>query len=226
MNKIIAVVGANGKMGSLVCEKLSTDYQIIKITEENKLSNISSSDCKNIRLVIDFANANSSVKSTKFCVNHKIPILIASTGQTQKQIKEILSNSNTIPIMICPNLSLGICLVKKMINSIIKKNNYEINIHEKHHNRKKDKPSGTALLLSNYIKTLNNKQIKNITAERGGKEIGTHSISFYFGDELITISHQAFSREAFAEGAVIAINYLLQQKEPKQYFFDDIFNEK
>lgn len=226
--KNIAVVGANGKMGTLLCEKLKSDYSVTKITKYNPLDKINISKI-NFDLVIDFASADSSEKSAKFCEKHKIPLIIASTGQTEKQLINIKKVSNFIPLIIEPNLSIGINIIKNMLNNLtyqIKSiDNYDINIHEKHHKEKKDCPSGTALLLKNYIQKISNQEI-SVTSERGGKEIGTHTVNFYFNSELISITHQAFSRDAFIDGAIICIDFLLKQKNPKLYSFSEILNNK
>lgn len=219
--KVIGIVGSDGKMGNLVCKALENDYKILKFTEENTLK--LPLDKTKIDLIIDFANAKSSVFSAEFCKKNNISLLVASTGQTKNQLAKIKQCSKTIPLMICPNLSIGICLIKKMISSIIRNEDYDITIHEKHHREKKDSPSGTALMLKDFINQYTDKNI-SISSERGGKEIGTHEISFYFGNEIIKLSHQAFSREAFASGAEIATRFLLNQTEPKLYNFEDIFS--
>ncbi|MBQ8425394.1 MAG: hypothetical protein IJX17_05180 [Clostridia bacterium] len=226
--KNIAVVGANGKMGSLLCEKLKNTYIVTKITKEAPLEKINISKHK-IDLVIDFASADSSEKSANYCMQYKIPLIIASTGQTETQLINIKNVSKFIPLIIEPNLSIGINLLKDIQNYLINKiktfENYDINIHEKHHKEKKDSPSGTAILLKNYIQKISNKEIP-ITSERGGKEVGTHTVNFYFNSELISITHQAFSRDSFIDGTLICIDFLLKQKLPKLYSFSEILNNK
>lgn len=221
--KNIIVVGANGKMGSLLCEKLKNDFNIIKVNNKNKIFNLSK--IKNIiSLVIDFASAKSSIDTAKFCYDNGLPILIASTGQTKNELEIIKSYSKKIPMMIAPNLSIGIVFVKKMIDIFSSNFNYDISIHEKHHIQKKDSPSGTALMLKDFISKRFNQSI-SVTSERGGKEIGTHTIDFYFNNELISLTHQAFSREAFIDGALIAIDYLMEKENAGLYEFDNILNE-
>ena len=214
--KNVAIVGANGKMGKLLFENIKDKYNVIKITENNTLS-----DYKNIDLVVDFACALSSVISASFCAKNKIPILIASTGQSKSDLKKIEKYSLQTPIMVSSNLSIGIFFVKKIIDSIIDLYDYDITIYEKHHREKKDKPSGTAKMLYDYIISKKEHKI-DILSQRGGREIGTHEISFYFDDELISIKHTAFSRMAFIKGAILAIDYLINQKQPKLYYFEDL----
>ena len=216
MEKIIAIVGGDGKMGTLVSTTLNKKYKVEKITLKNKLQ-----DYKKIDFVIDFACAKSSVESAKFCQTKNIPILIASTGQNEKQLKKLYEISKNIPMMICSNLSIGVAQVKKIINSIDFSRSYDISIIEKHHREKKDMPSGTAIMLKKFLNEKTKDNIE-IISERGGKEIGTHTIDFYFDDELISITHKAFSRNCFALGALKATDFMIKQTKPGLYYFDDI----
>ena len=205
-NKIIAIVGAYGKMGKILCEKIKSNFEIIEITENNSLY-----DYKNIDMVIDFSSASQSVRSAIYCKEFKIPLIIGATGQTETQRNEIIEASKFIPIMMSGNYSYGILVIKKLIELIgnyFKTIKSDITIIEKHHSEKKDSPSGTALILSEEIEQkLNIKPV--ILSERGGKEIGEHKIDIYFENELISISHKAFSRECFADGVIKCIDRML-----------------
>lgn len=218
MKKIIAIVGANGKMGKEICKKLQKKFKIIKIDLNNSLE-----EAKNSNLIIDFASANSSVETAKFCSKNKIKLIIGSTGQTDFQIKEIEEASNQTPILISSNFSLGIFIQKKISELILSLTNSQISIFEKHHSEKKDIPSGTAILISNHIQSLTGTK-PTILSERGGREIGTHKIDFYFGDELLSVTHQAFSRECFACGVVKAVEFMLLVSDSRLYSFDEVLD--
>ncbi|MBR2391104.1 MAG: hypothetical protein IKB06_01245 [Clostridia bacterium] len=213
----IAVVGANGKMGKLLCEKLNDKFDVLKITRECKL------DKQNVCLVVDFASAESSVESAVWCAKHKVPLIVGSTGQTNFQKDEILKASEKTPILIAGNFSVGILLLKKLLKTVEFELVEDIVIFEKHHKNKKDKPSGTALELENLIRSKTSRHA-DVLVERGGKEIGTHKIDLYFENELISIKHRAFSRECFADGVLLAVEFMFQQKERKLFSFEDVFN--
>lgn len=213
----IAVVGANGKMGKLLCEKLNDKFDVLKITRECKL------DKQNVCLVVDFASAESSVESAVWCAKNKVPLIVGSTGQTNFQKDEILKASEKTPILIAGNFSVGILLLKKLLKTVDFELVEDIVIFEKHHKNKKDKPSGTALELENLIRAKTSRHA-DVLVERGGKEIGTHKIDLYFENELISIKHQAFSRECFADGVLLAVEFMFQQKERKLFSFEDVFN--
>ena len=216
MNKLIAVVGANGKMGSIIVEKLSKKYEVIKIDKNDNINLANYSD-----LVVDFSTGKNSASTAKFCSHNKIPLIIGATGQTGDELEEIKKHSKFIPIMIESNFSIGIQKIKNVIKALADESLESVTIYEKHHCQKKDKPSGTAISLDNYIKD-NCSVTPQILSQRGGKEIGTHEIFFYYENEVVTISHQAFSRDAFADGVVLATDFMLQKIEPKLYKFCDI----
>lgn len=220
-SKKVMVVGANGKMGTLVCKKLQENgFEVVKIDKNDSLKNT-----KNTNLIIDFASSKSSVESAKFASKNHIPLIIGSTGQTQSELETIISFKNNIPILICPNFSIGISKLKQILPSVLKLKIDSITIFESHHKNKADRPSGTALSLKNEIEKHYSGNIE-ILSSRGGMEIGTHKIDFYFGSEKISISHCAYSRDAFADGAVIASNSILN-KQPGLYYFDNfVHNEQ
>ncbi len=213
----IAVVGAKGKMGSVVCKKLETDYDILKIDIGDCLENYDDID-----LVVDFATHESSVCSAEFCEKRKIPLVIGSTGQTKLENEKIKKSSEKIAIIKSGNFSKGVAILKELVLTVLKEQVDDVIIFEKHHKEKKDSPSGTALELASLFDDKNcNLQI---LAERGGKEIGTHEIDFYFGNEKITLSHQAFSREAFADGVLIAIKFVLGCKKTGLFSMQNVLN--
>lgn len=211
--KKIAVVGADGKMGKAICQKFEKEFEVFKVTLSNSLEKLTN---KNIDLVIDFSVASQSEVSANFCAKNKIPLILGTTGQTKSQLKKIERCGRQTKIVMSSNFSMGICIIKSLLKNLkdsLKNQKCDITIFEKHHSQKIDSPSGTALLLKNEIEQLfDRKNITlNILSERGGKEIGTHTIDIYFGDELISLSHKAFSRQAFCEGVYFTVKNLLQQ---------------
>lgn len=246
MNKRILLVGANGKMGRAVRETLQSDYFIVGFDKNDSFSNFKQNQV--FDLVIDFGSAESSLLSAEFASKNGIPLIIGSTGQSQHQLVEIYELCKNIPLLICANFSVGIAILKNAICEILKASPTDICIFEKHHREKKDSPSGTAIALKNYIlshiKMANesyNLQKNSETTEtnfnlqneiktdaiqmlslRGGKEFGTHKVSFYFENELIELSHTAFSRNAFADGVKLAVNFMLSRAKSEIYSFDEI----
>lgn len=214
--KKIVVVGGNGKMGSAVCKKLAEKYEVFVI--DRGMTMLNSAD-----LVIDFGSAESSVASAKWCSENKVPLIIGATGQTNKQKKYIEKMSTNTPIVISENFSQGLILFKKALFEILNKNIQDIIVFEKHHRQKKDLPSGTAKNIVKFIETNYSGKIQ-VISERGGQEIGTHIVDVYFDNEVISLSHKAFSRDVFAVGVCRVVDWFFDGKikENKLYSYEEI----
>lgn len=215
MKKKILIVGSKGKMGLTVCEVLKNDYEIVKAKRNENWVDFKAD------LVIDFGSAESSLLSAGWASKNGVPLIIGSTGQTTKELKEIRRVCSHIPFLICSNFSIGVVLLKNCINQILKTDIDDICIFEKHHKNKKDAPSGTAIELQKYINEKFTEKVQLIS-ERGGEEIGTHKIDFYFGSELIELSHYAFSRKVFAKGVKIVVDFLFTNKVSGEIDFNEI----
>lgn len=200
--KKILVVGYKGKMGSLIAKALENDYVVLGIDKGEKLKLDFVVD-----LVIDFASGSSSVKSAEFCLKRKIPLIIGSTGQTEAENKRIDKIAKQITIIKQANFSRGMDVLKSFIKTVLNFKPDSIELIEKHHVHKKDKPSGTALELAYYIKELGGMDAK-ITSIREGEEMGEHKIIAKIGDETLEIKHNVYSRDAFVQGVVRKVKSL------------------
>ena len=219
MKKKILIVGANGKMGSAVCEVLKNDYEIVKLNKGDLWGNFSAD------LIIDFGSAESSVLSAELASKIGVPLIIGSTGQSKEQLEKIDRLCAHLPYLVCANFSVGIVLLKNIIDSVLKVKIDQIAIFEKHHAAKKDAPSGTAKELQRHILKKQKNSIQMLSL-RGGKEIGSHKVSFYFGDELIELTHTAFSRKAFSDGVALAVSFLFENNRPEKFEFENIVKDK
>ena len=166
---------------------------------------------------------------------------MATTGLSPEQRAELSAAASDIPVFFSANMSLGINLLIKLAKDATKilEKDYDIEIIEKHHNKKLDAPSGTALAIAdaiadtmsydaNYVyerQSVRKQRDKNdigIHAVRGGTIVGEHEVIFAGTDEIITLSHSAASREVFAQGAVKAA--LFMNGKPKGFYcMDDLF---
>ena len=177
---------------------------------------------KDADIVLDFSQPDFSLKTLDLTLGRKLPILIGTTGHSQNQTKKIEEASSFIPILFAPNTSIGIAFIKKILAlspdmlSVFKNKR----ISEKHHQNKKDSPSGTALDLSKQLKEQsNNEHNISIESKREGDSSGEHSIIIerksYWSKavETIEITHKAEDRSVFAEGALLAAEWLVNQKE-------------
>ena len=219
MKKKVFVVGANGKMGTAVCEILEGDYEIVEGLKGENWANFSAD------LIIDFGSAESSLLSAKWASKNGVPLIVGSTGQTEKELFEIRKICKDIPFMICRNFSIGVALMKSCISQILKLKIDDVCVFEKHHRAKKDTPSGTAISLAKFISERYDLPVQMLS-ERGGEEIGTHKIDFYFGSELVEIKHSAFSRKAFAWGVKQSVDFMFKNDSVSEICFEDVLKKK
>lgn len=244
----ILLNGCNGKMGQEVINTVKNDEtsEIICGVDRNDTADYifpvytNTEDIKEKPdVIIDFSVPKATMNIVNYAKENNLPIVIATTGLSQEENNYINECANYIPIFKSANMSYDINLMKKIVGEVAKAlNGADIEIIETHHNRKVDSPSGTALLLADAInKELNNskeytfdrfskreKRNKNeigFSSIRGGNIVGEHTVSFFGENETFEITHKAYSRGVFAEGAVKGAKYILDKK-PGIYSMEDI----
>ena len=236
MTKLI-ITGANGKMGKVIKSIVENrdDCEIVAgvdlNTDDNGAFPIYSSinDIKeSADAIIDFSNPVLLLNDLlSYSEKTSTPLVIATTGYSDEQKKQIAQASKTTPIFFTYNMSMGVNLLANLAKKAVEVlgDDFDIEIVEKHHNQKIDAPSGTALMLADAMceeiekpmkyeydrHSKREKRTKNeigIHAVRGGTIVGEHEIIFAGRDEIITLSHSARSKEIFAVGAVNAAVYM------------------
>ncbi|MBN2858700.1 MAG: 4-hydroxy-tetrahydrodipicolinate reductase [Sphaerochaetaceae bacterium] len=194
-------------------------------------------------LVIDFSSPLTLQALLETALRRKLPMVISTTGLGAEDIDRIEKASELIPLFRSGNMSLGINLVQQLlqISAKVLGPSFDVEIIEKHHRLKKDAPSGTALMLADSIKEIRIDPLRNVCGRhgmdtlrqadeigfhsiRGGTIVGEHEVLFTGEDEIITVGHQAFSRQVFATGAIAAGQYLIRQKAGL-YSMQDMINE-
>ncbi len=216
----IGIFGSSGKMGQEIIEEMKSfsnlnlfyDYSR---TNRNNLEELCKSD-----VIIDFSLPDGTMELIKEAKKHKTKILCGTTGFSKEQFEEIKLSAKSIPILYSANMSIGINLIKNLVEFFNKNlpSDFSVDIIDMHHKNKKDKPSGTSLMLKESIESRDS----NIVSIRAGKIFGTHEIYFNGDDEQIMIRHQASSRKIFAQGALKAALFLSKCQEPKLYGMDDM----
>ena len=246
----IILHGCNGKMGRVLQEIISkeADINIAAGIDRNISAQplpfklyMSPLDCQvKADVVIDFSNHEAIYGLLEYCTRSKTSVVIATTALGPSELEAIHKASEEIPVFHSANMSLGINVLSKMIKCSVPilEDSYNIEIIEKHHNKKVDSPSGTALLLANsvndsviekknfiYGRHSKNDECKisdlGIHAIRGGSIPGEHSVIFAGPDEVIEIKHTAYSKEVFARGALKAARFL-SDKGPGLYSMEDL----
>lgn len=234
----ILMNGCNGKMGQVIT-RLSKEYEDIKITagvtrNPSKLINsypvyksFKEASEAEVDVVVDFSNAEMLPDAVEYCVAHRTALVVGTTGLSEKDYEILRQASASIPVFVSANMSFGISvlidLALKAASALGKE--YDIEILEKHHNEKKDAPSGTAIMIANELKNhldtsmeltydrskLREKRKPNeigIASIRGGTIPGEHTVYFAGKDEIIEIKHTALSRDLLGRGAIRAARYI------------------
>lgn len=231
--------GASGKMGGFVASAAENDSEISivagidKVNSGEKFPVFSSFSDINVDadIIIDFSNVALLDSMLDYALSQNIPLVIATTGYTEEQTGKIKKASEKIPIFFTFNMSVGVNLIAALAKKAasILGDGFDIEIIEQHHNQKIDAPSGTAIMLANTVNSVfgdslnyeydrhsvRRKRPKNeigIHSVRGGTIVGKHDVIFAGHDEVITISHEAQSKEVFAVGAVRAAKFLYGKK--------------
>ena len=236
MVKII-MHGCNGRMGRVITDLVSQESEATIVAGVDKFGNstgefpvfdsIEKCDVP-ADVIIDFSNALAVDSVLDYAVEKQIPVVLCTTGLSDDQLAKVKEISSKVAVLKSANMSVGVNVLMKVLRDAaptLAAAGFDIEIVEKHHNQKLDAPSGTAIALADSINdSLNNeyeyvydrstrrekrpeKEI-GISAVRGGTIVGDHDVIFAGLDEVVTLSHRAYSRSIFAKGAIEAAKFL------------------
>ena len=230
----VLINGANGKMGTILKDCILNSPDLCVKYEIDKNSPISLESLDKIPnkpdVIIDFSIPSASLSALDYAACHLVPIVVATTGFSDVENKKILEYSQAIPVFKASNMSYFINLIGKILkDNFASFSNMDIEIIEKHHKYKSDVPSGTSIFLADCINSAcknrynyvfdryNNQSARSnneigFSSVRGGSLVGEHSILFLGENESIEIKHTAYSRKIFAEGAICAARFIINQK--------------
>lgn len=255
----ILVCGACGRMGSGIINmaKQDKDFNIvagIEIDNHPSIGNknpliVKSSEMENVvnsgDIIIDFTIASNTMKNVELALKKNAKIVIGTTGLTDENKETLKKASEKISIVFAPNMSTGINLLLDIVENIAKKiPDYDVEIVEIHHNKKKDSPSGTAIRLAEAVAAGHNKSLKDVGiygrygtqalrkpgeigvhAVRCGDVCGDHTVYFASEGERIEISHKATSRAGLVAGALRAAKWI-SKKPAGLYDMRDVLGLK
>lgn len=248
----ILLSGVSGAMGTILQQVINDtpDCNIVAGYDNHEDLSLPFpvyTDLKNclekVDVIIDFSHFKAFSGIFGYATAHKIPIVIATTGLSEADLAAITEGAQKFPIFKTANMSLGINLLVKALKEMSGQieEGFDIEIIEKHHNKKSDAPSGTAILLANAVNEglvdmkeyiygrhgRDSKRMNNeigIHAIRGGTIPGEHTVIFAGNDEIIELKHSALSKKVFAEGALKAAHYIVT-KEPGLYDMSMLVND-
>lgn len=249
MTRVI-IHGCNGAMGQVIAKLAQADDDVTVAAgldiEDRGLCTFpvytapekcaEEADC-----VIDFSTAKAVDQLLDWCAERKLPLVLCTTGLSEEQLQHMREAAKETAILRSANMSLGVNLLLALVKEAAKTlapNGFDVEIVEKHHRRKIDAPSGTALALADsvnealdgaYHYRLDRSGVREkrdpkeigIQAVRGGTIVGEHDVIFAGEDEVITLNHTAYSRAIFGKGAVTAAKFL-SGKGPGLYSMEDV----
>jgi 4-hydroxy-tetrahydrodipicolinate reductase len=225
----IALLGY-GKMGHAIEEiALKKGHEIVlRITDEN-LGDLTKENIRKADVAIEFTNPQSAAENILFCLNENVAVVCGTTGWLD-QLKTVEEKCKEIngSFLYASNFSVGVNIffeVNKKLATLIKPHpTYNIELEEIHHTQKKDAPSGTAITLAEQIIEVSDKKNKwvnsdsenenelSIISKRIDEVPGTHSVKYSSTVDDIEIIHTAHNRKGFAEGAVLAAEFIADKK--------------
>ena len=240
MTRII-ITGSKGRMGQalLACAARIPELQVAgQIDAGDDLKSIISAG----DVVIDFSSHNATAGIAALCAEHKKAMVIGTTGHSSADKSQISNLKSTIPIVLSSNYSTGVntlfWLTRKAAE--ILGSGFDLEVIEMHHRLKKDAPSGTAMTLVEILADARKLQLKQalrhgregIVGERtaseiglhslrGGDVVGDHTVVFATNGERLELTHKASSRDTFANGALRAAQWVVNQK-PGLYDMQDV----
>jgi 4-hydroxy-tetrahydrodipicolinate reductase len=258
----IAIAGASGRMGRMLIEAVhnAADCRLagaLDLASSPAIGNDASAflgqasgvnitadlttGLKNARVLIDFTRPEGTMAHLKVCRELGVGLVIGTTGLTDAHKAEIAAAAKDIPVMLSPNMSVGVNVTLKLLEMAAKalSTGYDIEIIEAHHRHKVDAPSGTALKMGEVIAEALGRDLKDCavyeryghTGERdpssigfatvrGGDIVGDHTVMFAGIGERIEITHKSASRVTYAQGSLRAVRFLAQKKNGLFDMFD------
>ncbi|MCL2579602.1 MAG: 4-hydroxy-tetrahydrodipicolinate reductase [Oscillospiraceae bacterium] len=198
---------------------------------------------QNADVIVDFSHPSALEDTLALAERLRLPLVLATTGLSEGQVSAVGRTAQTVPIFFSFNMSLGINLMSALAKTAarILGGQFDVEIIEKHHNRKIDAPSGTAILLANAVKEAlpyspdlkyerhSSRQRRGqaeigVHSIRGGTIVGEHELLFAGQDETLRIVHTAYSREVFSTGALSAAQFILD-KPAGLYDMNDLIKQ-
>lgn len=225
----IALLGY-GKMGHAIEEiAVTRGHEIVlKINDEN-LEDLTKENIRKAEVAIEFTNPDSAVENILFCLKEKVAVVCGTTGwlENRKSVEDRCKELNG-SFLYASNFSVGVNIffeLNKKLAALLKPHPaYNVAIEEIHHTHKKDAPSGTAITLAEQIIGVSDKKEKwineesknenelSIISKRIDEVPGTHSVKYTSSIDDIEIIHTAHNRKGFAEGAVLAAEFIVDKK--------------
>lgn len=216
----VGIVGVSGRMGAEILALAGQDsvFKPVAIPRNWSIKP------EEIDVVIEFSSPEGLSSTLKWCVKNRKALVSGTTGiggtASERQLK---SAALKIPVLYSANMSLGIAVLSSMLERFQVLKDWDFQINEVHHNQKKDRPSGTALLLQKKLESTLGTRLPPAQSLRGGGVPGIHQVWAMGPEEVLTLEHTAFNRKVFARGALRAALWLFDKQDPGLYDLSDLY---
>lgn len=228
----VIVNGASGRMGAEVLASIKKSYRnaTLAFAADREGSGYMpiSTYSGDADVIIDFSHHSATKEVCDYAMKRRLPVIIATTGQDESELALISKAATVVPVFRSGNMSVGVALLADLAKrAAAAMPDADIEIIEHHHNRKEDAPSGTALLIADSIMSVRKNAFVNqgrsghakrlpneigVNSVRAGNIVGIHEVLVCTDTQCITLKHEAYTRALFAEGAIVAAEYLCTQK--------------
>ena len=227
----IAINGSKGKMGQALIEAINVSSKA-EFGEGFDIGDSLQDSVSNFEVLIDFSRPEASLDALSICQVSGKAMVIGTTGFIDTELQLIDEASKEIPIVFAPNMSVGVNLTLKILETSAKVigPDSSIEIIEAHHRYKVDSPSGTALKMGEVVANALGRDLSDcaiygregieeprdintigFSSIRGGDVVGEHTVAFFMEGERVEITHKASSRMIYANGAVRAANWIVDK---------------
>jgi 4-hydroxy-tetrahydrodipicolinate reductase len=193
-----------------------------------------------VEVLVDFSAPEGTMAVLPLCVDRRIPLVVATTGHSAEQRREIEAAAHHTALLMAPNMSLAVNVLFQLVRqaaTLLRDKDFDVEIIERHHRFKKDAPSGTALHFARIVQEAMGggdlrhgregltgerpRQEIGMHALRVGDNVGEHAILFSTLGETLELVHKGHSRDSYARGALLAAK-VLAGKPPGRYSMDDV----
>lgn len=238
----ILINGSKGHMGAHVRHEVDSGYQgaelagFVDVTDNSLSAFTGDADC-----IIDFSHRAATAPLMEYACRRRLPVVIATTGQNEQDMERIHRAAREIPVFRSGNMAVGVTLMCGLVRTAVNAfPDAQVEILEIHHTRKADAPSGTAVMLGQAAldvrpgahltvgrtagHSTRDKDEITIHSLRMGNVVGTHEVIINAGTQVLTLKHEAMDRAMFAQGAIVAANFLVRQ-QPGLYSMNDLVGQ-
>lgn len=219
------IVGRAGRMGKEI-ETVASEFGLSIVGGVGRETGLAKclAETPGVEVVIDFSLPVATDDVLKACVQAGVPLVSGVTGVSESDRTLMKKASEKVPILYSANMSLGVQILAKALESLKGVEGFDLSMEEFHHRHKRDRPSGTALLLDDELQKRTGRRAAEIVSLRGGGIVGEHRIYAMSESEVLTFSHQALNRAVFARGACRAARWIVG-RPPALYSLADLLEK-